>query len=78
MALNQWMSLGGCHVAGCQHGRASLAGCHWLNGRVVLAKEYIYIYYIVKPNLALALWSPSIGLGGDLKSPSNKKIIAGL
>ena len=29
------------------HGRASLHGCHWLDGRVVLAKEYIY--YIVKP-----------------------------
>ena len=40
--------------------------------------QRIYIYYIVKPNLALALWSPSIGLGGDLKSPSNKTIIAGL
>ena len=44
------------------HSRASLTGCHWLGGRVVLAKEYIH--YIVKPNLALALWGLSIGLGG--------------
>ena len=28
------------------HGRASLAGCHWPGGRVVLAKECTY--YIVK------------------------------
>jgi len=45
MALHWWMSVGGCNVVGCHMGRASLAGCHWLNGRVVLAKEYIY--YIV-------------------------------
>ena len=60
------MSLAGCHVIG-SHGRASLTGCHWPGDRAVLATKG-YIYYIVKKNLALALWSPSQGPGG-LKEP---------
>ena len=72
MALHWWVSLGPDVTWPGATYRMSLAG------RSCRVGQRIYIYYIVKPNLALALWSPSIGLGGDLKSPSNKTIIAGL